>query len=448
MGEARQIDGFGSPAETGSRRLRPEEFLSRFDRAFAGPSPLARMTYASTVNDGLSGSGVAMEMHGDERIQPTGVAIAHRIPPDAIWSRRRWWRLVAAMMMIYLVLAVQFPDIIGRRPSTAGPVSAADTSHEGVGHGDQIASDMSKASGIVEPVPRNVFHASPYNDWPLFELRVHEGQRLKFHREGGKWTGDEVGLFIQFETPAEIDGKEEDVEIAQLEERTANIARDSLREEMQKGIEAAKIREANARQQLDRLDRVLARDRSAVATAEHDRARNMHALARTQLDQQVQLFAKKLEMLDLEVDLADRRLRRAKSELVLAEFKREMSWAKVPVARGQFEEVVVTKVQAHRGDTPGIGGKRDVWVEVIDDRVLQVRSFVCSKNAEALRPGGKATVRQANRTYVGEVLAIGAVADRVTHQIPILVTVSNHDRALKIYTEVSVDFVGSEGAGR
>lgn len=302
------------------------------------------------------------------------------------------------------------------------------------GHG------LAPVPGLVEAIPQNVFHASPYNDWPLFELHVHEGQRLKFRREKGSWVGDRDGLFVQFETPADIDAKEEDVKVANLEVKMARLARDVLREDMGKDIEAARIREENARQQFDRLDRL--RDQTAATQAEHDRARNTLALARTQREQLMRLLERKVEMAELQVELADHRAQRTESERQLADFKRDLSWGRVPVARGRFEEVVVTKIQAVRGDTHGSGGKKDLWVEVVDDRTLHIRAFLAIDQAERLTAGDNAIVRQSARTYPGKILSIGILADKATHLIPVLVRVDNDDRLLKLHTEVTVDFNG------
>ena len=101
----------------------------------------------------------------------------------------------------------------------------------GVG-GSAGGSSLSRVPGLIEAIPERVFHASPYNDWPLFELHVHEGQRLKFRRENGRWTGD-GSLFTQFETPAEIESRTEEVAIAESRrsERRRSHAT-SLREEL------------------------------------------------------------------------------------------------------------------------------------------------------------------------------------------------------------------------
>ena len=297
--------------------------------------------------------------------------------------------------------------------------------------------------GFVEAIPQNVYHASPYNDWPLFELHVYEGQRLKNRREKGSWVGDDTCLFTQFETPAEIDAKNEDVNIADLELKMANLARNALREDMSKDLEAAKIRQENARQQFDRLDHL--RDRTATAQADHDRARNAMDLARTQREQLARLLDWKVEIAGVQVELADHRARRAENERQLANFKREMSWSRVPLARGRFEEVVVTKIQAALGDTHGSGGRKDVWIEVVDDRALHVRAFLALGLAERLTAGGEAMVRQGVRRYRGKILSIGAIADKTTHLIPVLVKVANDDRLLRIHTEVAVDFPDLDG---
>ena len=259
--------------------------------------------------------------------------------------------------------------------------------------------------GVLEALPHNVYHATPYNDWPLFRIGVREGQRLTFRREGGNWVGDETSLFVQFETPAEIDGKKEDVEIAALEKQSEELARDVLRIELRAELAAAAIREQNARQQFARLERL--RDRTSTTQADFERGQNLLDLARAERAQSEALVDKKLRLAETRVERAEHRLRRAQSELLLADFKRGMSWANVPVARGQFEEVVVTKISAARGDVPNATGRKDVWIEVVDDRALQVRTFLTVAQAGRVEVGRDVVVHQGDRTYAGRVDAIG-----------------------------------------
>ena len=291
-------------------------------------------------------------------------------------------------------------------------------------------------SGIVEAIPQNIYHASPYNDWPLFEIKVREGQRLKFARENGVWTGDRTALFIQFETPAEIETRNEEVEVAALDKVATVSDRDILRVELEKELEAAKIREQNARQQWERVERL---HQSKVATLEDlQRARNSLALAVTQKEQAVSLLDKKVDLATTKVDLAEHRLRRAQAELQLADFKREMSWGRVPVARGQFEEVVVTKVRGVRGDVPTAASRKEPWVEVIDDRILNVRIQMPAARSHNFAVGQAITVDQDGRDYEGKVACVGAVADAETHLVPVLIEVQNADRQLKINTMVTI----------
>lgn len=46
-----------------------------------------------------------------------------------------------------------------------------------------VIPDKERLPGTLEAVPDRIFRVVPYNDWPLFKISVHEGQRLKFHRE-------------------------------------------------------------------------------------------------------------------------------------------------------------------------------------------------------------------------------------------------------------------------
>jgi hypothetical protein len=315
--------------------------------------------------------------------------------------------------------AIRQPDLPGGRTAATRPA------------------DLQRVPGLVEAIPHNVFRATPYNDWPLFRLGVYEGQRLKFRRGDGRWEGDDPLLFIQFETPAEIDGKKEDVEVADLEKQSAETALEILRVELEKDIAAEGIRERNARQQFERLERL--HDRTAATQEELQKARNSLDLVRTRQEQLSSLLAKKVRGASVRAELAEHRSRRAESDLRLADFKREMSWARVPVERGRFEEVVVTKVLGAMGDVPSAAGKKEVWVEVVDDRTHQVRCFLPAACVAPLTTGVKATARQGDRIYEGEVASIGVVADRESHLIPLIVKVRNEDRLLKMNTEVVVD---------
>jgi len=129
---------------------------------------------------------------------------------------------------------------------------------------------------------------------------------------------------------------------------------------------------------------------------------------------------------------------RIASELLLADFKRNMSWGSVPVARGRFEEVVVTKVRGIRGDVPTAASRREPWVEVIDDRILNVRVHLPPDQTTRMAIGRAAEVHQDGRLYKGQVAAVGIVADEKTRLVPVLVEVQNVDRALKINTAVAV----------
>ena len=84
-----------------------------------------------------------------------------------------------------------------------------------------------------------------------------------------------------------------------------------------------------------------------------------------------------------------------------------------------------------------------VWIEVVDDRVLQVRTFLTVAQAGRVEVGRNVVAHQGDRTYAGRVDAIGALADERTHLIPALVRAENTDRKLKIHTEVTVDFLAS-----
>lgn len=303
-----------------------------------------------------------------------------------------------------------------------------------------VIPDKQRLPGTLEAVPNRVFRVVPYNDWPLFQVSVHEGQRLKFNREGGRWTGSSDGLTIQFETPAEIDGLTERAEAAKLEERAQVLKEEITRLELPKQLEQARVREDNARAEFERVEKL--HGRTATTEQELQRARNMLRLASAQREELEAVVEKKTELANLESQIADRKSREATSDLALADFKRELSWGRVPVRRGQFEEVVVTKVSAALGDVPNKNGQRDTWVEVIDDRVLQVRAFARPDQVDLLRVDMEVSVLQRDRKYSGKILSIGAVAEKATELVPVLVLVENPDASLRINTTVVVDLSG------
>ena len=151
------------------------------------------------------------------------------------------------------------------RPNSS--LTQGDDSRDSITSVDHV---LSHVLGHVEPLPKNVFHVVPYNDWPLFAISAREGQRLKFKRVNGRWEGDSDGLTIQFETPAEIESKREDVEIATLEKQASELAVEVLEAELNKEAEAADVRERNARQEFERLERCA---RTAASEQELQRAR-------------------------------------------------------------------------------------------------------------------------------------------------------------------------------
>src|SRR5262249_2805062 len=155
--------------------------------------------------------------------------------------------------------------------------------------------------------------------------------------------------------------------------------------------------------------------------------RSLLELARVQREQAAVVRQKRLAQAKLQTQAAEHRLRRAESEFQLADFKRELSWGNVPHRGHSFEEVVVTRVSAAIGDVSSGAGKREVWVEVIDDRVLQVRSFLPVADLERIAVGKAVQVNQERRSYPGAVAAINIVADAATHRVPVLVKVANHD---------------------
>ncbi len=312
--------------------------------------------------------------------------------------------------------------------------STPDTHHEASG----------TIAGTVEPIPDRVFRIMPYNDWPILRVDVHEGQRLTWKRENGTWVGDNDILTTQFETPAEIDGVIEAAEIAGIELTAARSKAEMTKIEAATALELARIRERNARQELDRIAGLKSRNAESIESKQ--RAENLWNLAVAEREKAEKVAALQAKLADSDVLLAESRNVQARSELDLANFKRDMSWGKVPVhmikaAPGETRQVVATKVAATVGDQPPRAGAAPVWVELVDDSRLFVRSKISPDQEDGIRPGMPVRFTQRGRSYEGTVVTLLPVVDPETKQIQVLSEVRNPDRSLRIGSVLESDFV-------
>jgi len=297
--------------------------------------------------------------------------------------------------------------------------------------------------GFVEPIPDRVFRIMPYNDWPLLRIDVHEGQRLSWKRVNGSWVGDNDVLTTQNETPAEIDGFIIKSEAVKDELAAVRSKADMMILQAETDLELARIRERNARQELDRWTGLLKRD--LVATENHHRAENLWHLATAELAKAEKVAALQRQIADSEIKVAESRVVQAKTEFELEDFKRDLSWGKVPVhlikgPPGKPKQVVVTRVAAVIGDQPPRSGEPQVWVELVDDSHMFVRTRIKPELEDELKPGDRVRVAQRGRTYEGTIVALTAVVDRESQEIPVIIDVDNHDRKLRIGSAVEVSF--------
>ncbi len=298
------------------------------------------------------------------------------------------------------------------------------------------AVDLARVAGVVEAMPDRTFRLVALNRWPILQIHVHEGQRISFQRKGGRFEGGNI-LVTQRETPAEIDLVHEQVEIAAIARRQEEARKELLLVESARQIDQAKTRVDNANKELDRLRALY--QKSAGTEQEVRRAGNLAALAQSQLDELQQALKVKARLADLAIERSEHEFRRAQAEHDLADYKREFSWGRIPVTVGNLENVVVTKVHATRGAIANETGSRDVWIEVVDDSVVQIRAFVEGDQADALRAGAPARLTQGSRTFAGNILAISQEADRETGRVPVLVEVRNEGFRLRLNSRVSVD---------
>jgi len=297
--------------------------------------------------------------------------------------------------------------------------------------------------GTVEPIPDRVFRIMPFNDWPVLKVDVHEGQRLTWKRENGTWVGDNDILTIQFETPAEIDGVIEAAEIAKIELTAARSKAEMTKIEAATTLELARIRERNARQELDRISGL--KSRAAESSESLQRAENLCNLAVTELEKAEKITALQTKLADSDVLIAESKVVQAQSDLDLANFKRDMSWGKVPVhlieaAPGESRQVVVTKVAVTVGDQPPRSGAAPVWVELVDDSRLFVRSKISPDREDAIRPGMPVRFTQRGRSYEGKVVTLLPVVDPETKEVLVLSEVRNPERSLRIGSVLESDF--------
>ncbi|MBI1325312.1 HlyD family efflux transporter periplasmic adaptor subunit [bacterium] len=315
------------------------------------------------------------------------------------------------------------------------------------GSSESETGHLAKVKGVVEPIPDRVFRIMPYNDWPILRVDVHEGQRLTWKREKGAWVGDSDILTTQFETPAEIDGVIEEASRAKIELAAARSKAELAKVEAKTAVDQARIRELNARQEHERISGLKRRDTESIEV--HQRAENLWNLAVAELTKAEKIAALQDQLADADVQIAESRLVQAQSDLDLANFKRDMSWGKVPVhmikgAPGEARQVVVTKVAATIGDQPPRAGAAPVWVELVDDSKLFVRAKVSPDRETEIRPGMPVKFSQRGRTYEGKVVTLLPIVDPETQEIQFLSEVENPDRALRIGSILETHFEGSE----
>lgn len=307
------------------------------------------------------------------------------------------------------------------------------------GHEAHARIDLKDVRGVVESIPDRTFRLVPYNRWPILEIHVHEGERLKFERKNGAFHGGKT-LVTQRETPSEIDSFKEDVEIAEIAHHESMLRKELLEVELAKQIDQARTRLDNAQKEVERVQSLYRKN--ASTEQEVRRATNVAALARSQFDEAEQTRKVKLQLADFEIRRADHASRRAQSEHDLADYKREFSWSRVPVTGGHLENVVVTKIHAARGAIPNEAGRADVWIEVVDDSEVQVRALVEDEQTDALSPGRPVVVSQGTRTYPGTILAICQEVEPDSSRVPVLIRVPNPTFRLRLNATVRVDFTG------
>lgn len=303
--------------------------------------------------------------------------------------------------------------------------------------------DLARVPGRVEAIPENVVRIMPYNDWPLLQVSVHEGQRLKWSREKGSWVGDSPVVTTQFETPAEID-----IFLFESEKSGKELAATRLRSEKavieaETELEQSRIRELNARQEFERQQGLKAKN--ATSQEALTKADNLWKLAAAEVEKSGKLLNLVRKQSEIDQELASLARNRAQSELDLANFKRDMSWGKVPVhllpgKADRPKQVVVTKVNARIGDQPPRSGAPQVWVELVDDTTLMARASIDQGQEKQLKAGQKISVRQGSDQYSGELLSILAEVEPTTGRIPVLITIANPNLSLRLGSMVELDF--------
>jgi multidrug efflux pump subunit AcrA (membrane-fusion protein) len=286
----------------------------------------------------------------------------------------------------------------------------------------------------------------PYNDWPILRVDVHEGQRLTWHRENGTWVGDNDVLTTQFETPAEIDGTIEAVELSKTELEGVRSKAELAKLQAESDFEQSKIRETNAKQELDRISNLNKRDAESLES--HHRAENLWKLAVVERSRAEKIVHLQNQLTDSEIRVAEGKLVQARSELDLANFKRDMSWGKVPVhlikgSPDHPKQVVVTRVSTAIGDQPPRNGAPPVWVELVDDSRLFVRTLIDEEIDRTVKPGTPVRFTQKDRKFHGHVVATLPVVDPETQKIQVLLEVENPDRVLRLGSKIGVSFENS-----
>ena len=302
-------------------------------------------------------------------------------------------------------------------------------------------------SGVMEAMPDRIYRIMPYNDWPLLQISVHEGQRLHWNREKGGWVGDSPIVTTQFETPAEIETYIIESEKAIEEARLVALGSEKAIAQAQTALEQSRIRERNARQEFNRQNGL--RQKNQQSEEAYQKSKNLLELTEAELKLNEKLAEIEFKKSTSEQRLAKLMIEKRKSELDFANFKRDMSWGRVPVGilpgkTFERKQAVVTQVNARIGDQPPRSGPAPVWVELVDDSILMARTTINPNDEATTLPGQTATITQANRTYEGEVLSLLPVVESGTQRIPVLIKVKNHDLRLRIGSSVQIQLEGNQ----
>lgn len=289
--------------------------------------------------------------------------------------------------------------------------------------------------GKTRAVPGKLAHIAPAVLHPVEAVLVVEGARVKKDQPLVKIDADEP----------EADVKAKEAVVAELQASLARLEAEPREEEQKEAranLESAQVAAEQARHLLERLEPL--HRRGSIPEQRYHEARA--ALAKTEAEQRAAAarldrllkrpFTREVAELKARVAAAEHNLKAVKAEL-------EHYTVTAPI------DGVVSRLDVHPGTVSRPG--TTVWGEILDLSEIDVRCEVTPQQADSLRLGQTATIRQSGTRemrWKGTVVLIGIAANPKNGLVPVLARFKNPGERLRCYVDVRVHFDLSKPMGK